>query len=60
MMNWLADKRIVVTGGAGFLGKYVVSKLEGRGCQHIFVPRSKNYNLVDNEAVKRLYLRRLE
>ena len=54
-MSWLADKRITVTGGAGFLGNYVVRKLRELGCQNIFVPRSKDYNLVDNEAVKRLY-----
>lgn len=54
-MSWLATKTIVVTGGAGFLGKHVVSKLEERGCRQIFVPRSKEYNLVEIEAVKRLY-----
>ena len=54
-MSWLADKRIVVTGGAGFLGSSVVKKLEERGCKKIFVPRSKDYNLVEMEAVKRLY-----
>jgi GDP-L-fucose synthase len=53
--SWLASKRIVVTGGAGFLGKQVVRKLEERGCKHIFVPRSNDYNLVEIEAVKRLY-----
>ena len=54
-MSWLAEKRITVTGGAGFLGRNVVRKLQQRGCQHIFVPRSRDYNLVDNEAVRKLY-----
>ena len=51
----LRNKRILVTGGAGFLGQQVVERLEERGCGEIFVPRSKDYNLVDREAVKRLY-----
>jgi len=54
-MSWLANKRVTVTGGAGFLGRCVVKKLEETGCQSICIPRSKDYNLVDNEAVKRLY-----
>ena len=54
-MSWLADKKILVTGGSGFLGQYVVKKLEERGCREIFVPRRKDYNLVDLAAVKRLY-----
>lgn len=54
-MSWLASKRITVTGGAGFLGRYVVKKLQERGCQNVFVPRSKDYDLVNNEAVKRIY-----
>ena len=54
-MSYLEGKRIVVTGGAGFLGKNVVAKLKERGCEDIFVPRSKDYNLVDMDAVKRLY-----
>jgi len=38
-------KRVLVTGGAGFLGSWVVGKLRQRGCQNIFVPRSQEYDL---------------
>jgi GDP-L-fucose synthase len=48
-------KRVVVTGGAGFLGSFVVEKLRQKGCREIVIPRSKEYNLVEMEAVKRLY-----
>jgi len=54
-MSFWADKRIVVTGGAGFLGSYVVQKLYERGCKDVFVPRSKDYDLRDRDAVVRLY-----
>jgi len=54
-MSWLGTKRVLVTGGAGFLGKHVVRKLEERGCKDIFVPLSENYDLVQMESVKRLY-----
>jgi GDP-L-fucose synthase len=46
---------VVVTGGAGFLGSFVVEQLRARGCKHIFVPRSAEYDLVDGAAVRRLY-----
>jgi GDP-L-fucose synthase len=54
-MTFWRDKRVVVTGGAGFLGSAVVSKLRLAGCQNIFVPRSKDYDLRDQEMVRRLY-----
>jgi len=54
-VSWLAAKRILVTGGAGFLGEYVVEKLKERACKNIFIPRSEDYDLVEMEAVKRLY-----
>jgi GDP-L-fucose synthase len=53
-LSW-PDERIVVTGGAGFLGGYVVEALRARGAREIFVPRSKDYDLVDMQAVRRLY-----
>ena len=53
-MNWKA-KRVLVTGGSGFLGAYLVVKLKQRGCKNIFIPRSKDYDLVQMEAVKRAY-----
>jgi len=51
----ISDKRIVITGGAGFLGRFVVEKLRARGCNCVFIPRSKDYDLVEKEGVKKLY-----
>src|SRR5512143_4106506 len=53
-IHWPSE-RVVVTGGAGFLGSYVVDELRRRGATEVFVPRSRDYDLVDMEAVKRLY-----
>jgi GDP-L-fucose synthase len=54
-MEFWTGKRVTVTGGAGFLGSFVVAKLRDRGCRDIFVPRSREYDLVEMESVKRLY-----
>lgn len=53
-MNW-KTKRVVVTGGAGFLGGFVVSQLRARGCTNVIVPRSQTDDLRQKEAVVRLY-----
>ena len=53
-VDW-KQKRVVVTGGSGFLGSAVVNKLRFRGCQNIIVPRSSNYDLRDQGAIVRLY-----
>ena len=54
-MSFWSNKRVLITGGAGFLGSFVVEKLRQRGCKDILVPRRKDYDLVEMEAVKRIY-----
>src|SRR5438093_12537455 len=54
-MSFWTDKRVLVAGGAGFLGLFVADKLNQRGCRHVFVPRSKDYDLRDRDSVTRVY-----
>ncbi|MDP3732390.1 MAG: NAD-dependent epimerase/dehydratase family protein, partial [Candidatus Omnitrophota bacterium] len=51
----LRTKRIMVTGGAGFLGTYLAKELKERGCDNIFIPLHKDYDFVQMEAVKKAY-----
>lgn len=46
------DKRVLVTGGAGFFGSFVVDDLRRQGA-NVFVPRSSEYNLVDRDGCRR-------
>ena len=52
-MEYWTTRRVMVTGGAGFLGAWVVRKLRQRGCQSIFVPRSQDYDLRHGEDIRR-------
>ncbi|MEM9915988.1 MAG: GDP-L-fucose synthase [Planctomycetota bacterium] len=56
-MLQLKDHRIVVTGGAGFLGRFVIEALKSRGVadEQIFVPRRKDYDLTQEADVVRMY-----
>jgi GDP-L-fucose synthase len=52
--DW-ANKQVIVTGGAGFLGSHLVGHLKELGAKNMIVPRSKDYDLREKEAIIRLY-----
>ena len=53
MIDWAAT-RVLLTGGAGFLGGAVAELLRTRGARDVVIPRSKQFDLVDGAAVRRL------
>jgi len=55
MSDFFKDRRIVVTGGAGFLGSYVIEGLQKRGCKNILIPKIEDYNLVRLPDVVKMY-----
>ena len=54
-MQDLARKRVLVTGGAGFLGAWVVRRLRELGCQELVIPRLRDWDVTQDAAVQCLY-----
>ncbi len=52
--NFWQNKRVIVTGGAGFLGSFVIEKLIQRGAADIIVPRFEHYDLTNRDDIRRL------
>ncbi len=55
MSGFFENRQVVVTGGAGFLGSYVIDGLEKRGCKNILVPKIEDYDLVQMDDIVRMY-----
>jgi len=55
MVRSLTSKRILLTGGSGFLGSHVAEELSAAGCRYLEIPRSRTYDLRRPEAVARIY-----
>jgi GDP-L-fucose synthase len=51
----VSKKRVLITGGSGFLGRHVVSAFERRGCRDVIVVRKAQYDLTREPDVQRLF-----
>lgn len=56
-MSFWTERNVLVTGGAGFLGTHVVRKIQDQGCRAIAIPRSREFDLREKEAIVRLFER---
>ena len=54
-MTFWADRTVLVTGGAGFLGIHVVTKIQAQGCRAVIVPRSREFDLREKAAIIALF-----
>jgi GDP-L-fucose synthase len=54
-IGFWADKTVLVTGGGGFLGQYVVAKLRADGCERVIAPSKREYDLREKEQIVRLF-----
>ncbi|NWJ96438.1 MAG: GDP-L-fucose synthase [Chloroflexi bacterium] len=54
-MLLLKEKRVLVTGGNGFLGQHIVAKLKEAGCNQVFTPSKRDYDLREMEQIRLLF-----
>lgn len=52
--NYWQDKRVCVTGGAGFLGSFVTARLHERGAKEVFIPTIEKYDLVQLDSIRQM------
>jgi GDP-L-fucose synthase len=54
-MEYLQGKRVLVTGGSGFLGTHLVAQLQSCGCESVFIPEHAEYDLTREADLERLF-----